>query len=284
MPQLNSKKNYLSVPYIIWAIIFTVVPLIIILIYSFAKRDSFGNIVYEFTFENYKSFFTPIYLNVLWRSVKLSFYSTLICLLLGYPMAFIISKAKGMKQNLMVLLFIVPLWTNFLLRTYAWMGLLREQGIINEVLMKIGIISEPIQLLYTNGAVILGMVYNFLPFMVLPIYSVLVKMDKSLVEAARDLGANEFRVFRSVIFPLSFPGVATGIVMVFMPAVSTFVISDLLGGGQTILLGNLIQNQFMAARNWQFGSAVSVLMMIMLIVSMTYFAKHSSKDGGGKLW
>lgn len=281
---MNSKKNYLSVPYIIWAIIFTVVPLIIILIYSFAKRDSFGNIVYEFTFENYKSFFTPIYLNVLWRSVKLSFYSTLICLLLGYPMAFIISKAKGMKQNLMVLLFIVPLWTNFLLRTYAWMGLLREQGIINEVLMKIGIISEPIQLLYTNGAVILGMVYNFLPFMVLPIYSVLVKMDKSLVEAARDLGANEFRVFRSVIFPLSFPGVATGIVMVFMPAVSTFVISDLLGGGQTILLGNLIQNQFMAARNWQFGSAVSVLMMIMLIVSMTYFAKHSSKDGGGKLW
>lgn len=281
---MNSKKNYLSVPYIIWGIIFTVVPLIIILIYSFAKRDSFGNIVYEFTFENYKSFFTPIYLNVLWRSVKLSFYSTLICLLLGYPMAFIISKAKGMKQNLMVLLFIVPLWTNFLLRTYAWMGLLREQGIINEVLMKIGIISEPIQLLYTNGAVILGMVYNFLPFMVLPIYSVLVKMDKSLVEAARDLGANEFRVFRSVIFPLSFPGVATGIVMVFMPAVSTFVISDLLGGGQTILLGNLIQNQFMAARNWQFGSAVSVLMMIMLIVSMTYFAKHSSKDGGGKLW
>lgn len=263
---------------------FTVIPLLIIVVYSFAKRDAFGNIVYEFTLENYKNFFTPIYLNVLWRSIKLSFYSTVICLIIGYPMAFIIARAKGMKQNLMVLLFIVPLWTNFLLRTYAWMGLLREQGIINEVLMKLGIISEPLHLLYTNSAVILGMVYNFLPFMVLPIYSVLVKMDKNLIEAARDLGANEVRVFRSVIFPLSFPGVATGIVMVFMPAVSTFVISDLLGGGQTILLGNLIQNQFIAARNWQFGSAVSVLMMIMLIVSMTYFAKHSSKDGGGKLW
>ncbi|MDO4710683.1 MAG: ABC transporter permease [Peptostreptococcaceae bacterium] len=281
---MKSRKNYLSVPYIVWAVVFTVIPLLIIVVYSFAKRDPFGNIVYEFTLENYKNFFTPIYLNVLWRSIKLSLYSTMICLLIGYPMAFIIARAKGMKQNLMVLLFIVPLWTNFLLRTYAWMGLLREQGIINEVLMKLGIISEPLHLLYTNSAVILGMVYNFLPFMVLPIYSVLVKMDKSLIEAARDLGANEIRVFRSVIFPLSFPGVATGIVMVFMPAVSTFVISDLLGGGQTILLGNLIQNQFIAARNWQFGSAVSVLMMIMLIVSMTYFAKHSSKDGGGKLW
>lgn len=281
---MKDKKNYTVYPYVLWAVIFTVIPLFIILVYSFTKRDAFGNIVYEFTFDNYKNFFTPIYLNVLWRSVKLSLYSTILCFLLGYPMAFIISRAKGMKQNFMVLLFIVPLWTNFLLRTYAWMGLLREQGIINEILMKIGIISEPLEILYTNGAVILGMVYNFLPFMVLPIYSVLVKMDKSLIEAARDLGADEVSVFKKIIFPLSFPGVATGIVMVFMPAVSTFVISDLLGGGQTILLGNLIQNQFMSARNWQFGSAVSVLMMILLIVSMTYFAKHSSKEGGGRLW
>ena len=281
---MNNKKNRLAIPYVLWAIIFTVVPLVIILIYSFTKRDAFGNIVYEFTLENYRNFFTPIYLNVLWRSVKLSVYSTILCLLIGYPMAFIISRAKGMKQNLMVMLFIVPLWTNFLLRTYAWMGLLRDQGVINEILLKLGIITDSIQMLYTNGAVILGMVYNFLPFMVLPIYSVLVKMDKSLIEAARDLGANELKVFKNVIFPLSFPGVATGVIMVFMPAVSTFVISDLLGGGQTILLGNLIQNQFIGARNWQFGSAVSVLMMLMLILSMTYFAKHSSKEGGGKLW
>lgn len=281
---MNNKKRYLTAPYVIWSVIFTVIPLIMIIVYSFSGRDNFGNIVYEFTFDNYKNFFTPIYLNVLWRSIKLSIYSTLICLILGYPMAYIIAKAKGVKQNLMVMLFIVPLWTNFLLRTYAWMGLLRDQGIINEVLIGLGIINEPIQMLYTSGAVVLGMVYNYLPFMVLPIYSILVKIDKSLIEAARDMGANEYQVFRKVIFPLSFPGVATGIIMVFMPAVSTFVISDLLGGGQTILLGNLIQNQFMAARNWQFGSAVSVLMMLMLVASMGYFVKNSSKEGGGRLW
>ena len=271
-------------PYVIWTIIFTVVPLLIIIFYSFAQRDAFGDVVYKFTLSNYKDFFEPIYLNVFWRSLKLSLISTVICLFLGYPMAFIMSRSKGLKQNLMVMLFILPLWTNFLLRTYAWMGLLRDQGIINELLIKLGLISEPITMLYTNSAVVLGMVYNFLPFMVLPIFSVLSKMDKSLIEAARDLGANEMNVFMKIIFPLSFPGVATGIVMVFMPAVSTFVISDLLGGGQTILLGNLIQNQFMAARNWQFGSSVSVIMMIFLIISMGYFAIHSSKDGGGKIW
>ncbi|MGB5822915.1 MAG: ABC transporter permease [Proteocatella sp.] len=281
---MKNDKRLLTSPYIVWAIIFTLIPLLIIVFYSFAQRDTFGDIVYKFTLSNYKEFFAPIYLNVFWRSLKLSLYSTVICLIIGYPMAFIMSRSKGLKQNLMVMLFILPLWTNFLLRTYAWMGLLRDQGIINEILIHLGIISEPITMLYTNGAVILGMVYNFLPFMVLPIYSVLSKMDKNLVEAARDLGANEFNVFSKIVFPLSFPGVATGIVMVFMPAVSTFVISDLLGGGQTILLGNLIQNQFMAARNWQFGSAVSVIMMIFLIISMGYFAKHSSKDGGGKIW
>ncbi len=281
---MKNNKRLLTSPYVVWTVIFTIVPLLIIVFYSFSQRDAFGDIVYKFTLSNYKEFFAPIYLNVFWRSLKLSLISTLICLVIGYPMAFIMSKSKGLKQNLMVMLFILPLWTNFLLRTYAWMGLLRDQGIINEILIHLGIINEPITMLYTNAAVILGMVYNFLPFMVLPIYSVLSKMDKSLVEAARDLGANEFRVFSKIIFPLSFPGVATGIIMVFMPAVSTFVISDLLGGGQTILLGNLIQNQFMAARNWQFGSSVSVIMMIFLIISMGYFAKHSSKDGGGKIW
>lgn len=281
---MNNKKHFLAMPYVFWSVIFTVVPLITIVVYSFSGRDAFGNIVYEFSLDNYKMFFTPIYMNVLWRSIKLSVYSTAICLILGYPMAYIIANAKGAKQNLMVMLFIVPLWTNFLLRTYAWMGLLRDQGIINEILMGIGLINEPIQMLYTSGAVMLGMVYNYLPFMVLPIYSILVKIDTSLLEAARDMGANEYQVFTKVLFPLSFPGVATGIIMTFMPAVSTFVISDLLGGGQTILLGNLIQNQFMAARNWQFGSAVSVLMMLMLVASMGYFVKNSSKDGGGRLW
>ncbi|MGL5439930.1 MAG: ABC transporter permease [Filifactoraceae bacterium] len=278
------KKNLLITPYFIWAILFTVVPLIIILVYSFSKRDGYGGFEIGFTLDNYKEFFKPIYLNVMWRSLKLSIYSTIVCLVIGYPMGYIMSKARSNVKSIMVMLFVLPLWTNFLLRTYAWMGLLRDQGIINELLMSLGIIDKPLKLLFTNGAVVMGMVYNFLPFMVLPIFSVLSKMDNSLVEAAKDLGASPFKVFTKVTLPLSFPGVSTGIIMVFMPAVSTFVISDLLGGGQTILLGNLIQNQFMMARNWQFGSAISAIMMLIIIITMGYFIKNGSKDGGGRLW
>lgn len=279
-----NKKSLLATPYVLWILLFTIVPIFIILIYSFTERDPFGGMTFKFTTENYRMFFEPIYLNVLWRSIKLSVYSTIACLLIGYPMAYIISKAKLKRRNLMVMLFILPLWTNFLLRTYAWMVILRDQGPINELLLRFGLIDEPIRMLYTNGAVIMGMVYNFLPFMVLPIYSVLAKMDNSLIEAAKDLGADTKGVFTKVIFPLSFPGVASGILMVFMPAISTFVISDLLGGGQTILLGNLIQNQFMMARNWQFGSAISMIMMVMIIISMGYLGKHGSKEGRTGLW
>lgn len=279
-----NRKSFLAVPYVLWAVMFTVIPLFIVLLYSFTQKDEFGGIIFKFTFENYKMFFQPIYLNVLWRSLRLSAYSTLACFVLGYPMAYIISRADVKRRNLMVMLFILPLWTNFLLRTYAWMVLLRDQGPINEMLLLMGVIDEPIQLLYNNGAVIMGMVYNFLPFMVLPIYSVLSKIDQNLLEAATDLGADSRKVFTKVIFPLSFPGVASGILMVFMPAISTFIISDLLGGGQTIMLGNLIQNQFMMARNWQFGSAISIIMMVMIILSMGYLSKHSSKEGGTGLW
>lgn len=278
------KKNFLIFPYFIWVLLFTALPMLIVLVYSFAGRDGYGGFVAEFTLANYKEFFQPIYLNVLWRSIKLAAISTFVCFIVGYPMAYIMSKTKSSTQSLMTALFVLPLWTNFLLRTYAWMVLLREQGIINEVLITLGIIDEPLKMLYTNGAVIMGMVYNFIPFMVLPIHSVLAKMDNSLIEAAGDLGANPIKVFFKVIFPLSLPGVYTGIIMVFMPAVSTFVISDLLGGGQTIMLGNLIQNQFMMARNWQFGSAISVIMMVLLVVSMSYFMKHGSKEGSAKLW
>ena len=225
-----------------------------------------------------------LYLNVLKCSVILAVVSTVMCLIVGYPMAYIMSRAPRKKRNLMATLFVLPLWTNFLLRTYAWMGLLREQGLVNEFLRAIGLIERPLQLLYNNGAVVMGMVYNFLPFMVLPIYSVLVKLDDSLLEAAHDLGANDVKVFQKVIFPLSLPGVATGIYMVFMPAVSTFVLSDLLGGSHTILLGNLIENQFRNARNWQFGSAISVIMLLFIIVTMGYFAKDGDHERGNGLW
>ncbi len=277
------KKKWLSIPYGIWAIVFTIVPLLLIALYSFCSRSAYGQIVYIFTLDNYIKFMEPIYINVLINSLVLALKSTLICFILGYPMAYIISRSDIKKRNLMMLLFVLPLWTNTLLRTYAWMGILREQGVINQILMFLHIINEPLKLLYTDAAVLLGMVYNFLPFMVLPIYSVLSKIDYSLIEASSDLGATSFYTFKKVIFPLSLPGVISGITMVFMPSVSTFVISDLLGGGQSILLGNLIQNQFLVARNWQFGSAISMIMMFIMILSMKILG-NKDREEGGKLW
>lgn len=281
---MKNRRSVLAWPYVFWIILFTILPLLIIVLFSFTEKTEMGSIKMVFTLENYRKFFQPLYLNVLKRSVILAVVSTVMCLIVGYPMAYIMSRAPRKKRNLMATLFVLPLWTNFLLRTYAWMGLLREQGLINEFLKAIGLIERPLQLLYNNGAVVMGMVYNFLPFMVLPIYSVLVKLDDSLLEAAQDLGANDVKVFRKVIFPLSLPGVATGIYMVFMPAVSTFVLSDLLGGSHTILLGNLIENQFRNARNWQFGSAISVIMLLFIVVTMGYFAKDGDRERGNGLW
>ena len=281
---MKNRKSILAWPYVLWIILFTILPLLIIVLFSFTEKTEMGSISMVFTLDNYRQFFQPLYLNVLKRSVILAVVSTVMCLIVGYPMAYIMSRAPRKKRNLMATLFVLPLWTNFLLRTYAWMGLLREQGLVNEFLKAIGLIERPLQLLYNNGAVVMGMVYNFLPFMVLPIYSVLVKLDDSLLEAAHDLGANDVKVFQKVIFPLSLPGVATGIYMVFMPAVSTFVLSDLLGGSHTILLGNLIENQFRNARNWQFGSAISVIMLLFIVVTMGYFAKDGDHERGNGLW
>jgi spermidine/putrescine transport system permease protein len=209
----------------------------------------------------------------------------LLCLVIGYPAAFFLSKVDVRRRNLLILLFILPMWMNFLLRTYAWMSILGKNGFINTVLTKIGLPS--MTLLYTDAAVLLGMVYNFLPYMVLPIYTVLIKIDKNLINAAHDLGANKTQVFRKVIFPLTLPGVISGISMVFMPAVTTFVISRLLGGGQYMLLGNLIEGQFTNIGDWNFGSAISIFMMIIILISMAVMSRFDSEDnkeGGGQLW
>jgi len=280
---VDKKKRLLALPYIAWTVAFSIIPLIIIFVYSFCERTPYGDIVFKFTYDNYVKFFQPIYLKVLWRSIVLAVASTAGCLLIGYPMAWIIARAKEKARNFMVMLFVLPLWTNFLLRTYAWMGLLRENGFFNQVLMSLRLIDEPLKLLYTEGAVFVGMVYNFLPFMVLPIYSVLVKMDQGHIDAANDLGADPRQTFIKVVLPLSFPGIVSGIIMVFMPALSTFIISDLLGGGQTMLLGNLIQNQFLSARNWQFGSAISSVMIVMVLIITLVSSKYRS-EGSEMLW
>ncbi|HEX2944722.1 MAG TPA: ABC transporter permease [Clostridia bacterium] len=273
------KKGWVSYPYIFWMILFTLVPLLLVLYYSLTAPDPSGNSV--LTADNFRRFIEPIYIKVLARSIVLALTSTLICLLVGYPVAMILSGRDLSRRNLLVLLFVIPMWMNFLLRTYAWMTLLDRKGVLNSLLGMVGL--PRLNILYTDAAVILGMVYNFLPFMVLPIFSVLSKIDRSVVEAAEDLGSDSFTVFRRIIFPLSFPGVVSGITMVFMPAVTTFIISKLLGGSQYMLIGNLIEDQFTRVYDWNFGSAVSIVMMLLILVSMGIMSRYDKEDMGGGL-
>ncbi len=264
-------RKIASSPYLLWSLLFIIVPLAMVAYLSFTVADG------GFSFANYARFIEPIYLKVLIRSVEIALKATLICLLLGYPMAMILAKMHVRIRNLAVMLFVVPMWMNFLLRTYAWMTILGKNGILNKLLAFFHL--PQMTFLYSEGAVLLGMVYNFLPFMVLPIYTVLTKMDKSLVEAAEDLGGNKFVVFRKVIFPLSLPGVVSGISMVFMPAVSTFVITNLLYGGQYMLIGNLIEQQFLVVNDWHFGSAISMLLMVLILITMSIMNRLGGEAG-----
>lgn len=277
----KQSESRLATPYAIWSVLFIVIPLILIVFFSFTKQVD-GR--YMFTLDNFDKFFNVMYFKVVRRSLVLAFISTVLCLIVGYPTAYIISKAKPSKRATLLLLCILPMWMNFLLRTYAWMAILGRDGLINTLLGYIGI--GPIKMLYTDGAILLGMVYNFLPFMVIPIYTVLIKIDKNLVNAAYDLGANKAQAFRKVILPLSIPGIISGITMVFMPAVSNFVIPNLLGGGKYMLVGNLIEQQFTTIGNWNFGSALSIFMMILILISMAFMSKYekNGKEGGKQLW
>lgn len=278
------KTKKLSYPYLLWMVIFIVIPLLLVVFFAITKGDSQNFRTFTFSLENLKRAFAPLYLKVLVRSVNLAFVSTIICLLLGYPMAYIISREKPKKRNMMILMFVIPMWMNFLLRTYAWLTLLGKNGLINSLITKFGF--APLNLIYNDTAVLLGMVYNFLPFMVLPIFSILVKIDKGLIEAAEDLGSDRITVFNKVIFPLSLPGVVTGITMVFIPAVSTFVISSLLGGNKYNLIGNVIEEQFRYTGDWHFGSSMSIILMIFILITMAVTSKFDKeKEGeGGGLW
>lgn len=279
------KFKRFAYPYLIWMIIFIVVPLVLVLYYAFTTGDSQNFSTFRFSIENFKRFFTPTYVKVLVRSVNLALVSTVICLFIGYPIAYIISKEKPKTRNTLILMLVIPMWMNFLLRTYAWLTLLGKNGIINTFIVKLGF--QPLDLLYNDTSVLLGMIYNFLPFMVLPIFSVLVKIDNKLIEASEDLGADKITTFTKVIFPLSLPGVITGISMVFIPAVSTFVISSLLGGNKTNLIGNLIEQQFRYTGDWHFGSTMSFVLMIFILIVMaasSKFDKEKEGEGGGGLW
>ena len=276
-------KKLASGPYLVWISMFVIIPILMILGFSLISVDSSGDM--QLTFENFTRAFDPTYISVLGRSLKIAVEATIICFILGYPMAMILSKMAPQYRTFAVMLFVLPMWMNFLLRTYAWMTILGKNGVINGILLFLGL--PTVTFLYSEGAVLLGMVYNFLPFMVLPIYTVLTKMDKSLIEAAEDLGGNKKTVFMKVIFPLSVPGILSGVSMVFMPAVSTFVISNLLYGGQYMLIGNLIEQQYLVVNDWNFGSAVAMILMLLILISMAIMNRmggKSAEDQGVSLW
>lgn len=268
---MKTKLSRFAVPYVVWMALFVVAPIIIMVIYAFS--DAVGG----FTFGNFVKM--GAYAEVFFRSFKLAIIATLVCLLIGYPVSYVMSREGKRFQKIAMVLIMLPMWMNFLLRTYSWMSILENNGLLNQLFQKIGVIAaynaifgtdiKYFHMIGTPGAVVLGMVYNYLPFMILPIYSVIIKLDLSLVDAARDLGANTFNVFRRVILPLSMPGVLSGITMVFVPAVSTFAISQMLGGGTQMLLGDLIEQQFLGgAYNPQLGAAISLVMMVIVVICM----------------
>ena len=268
---MKNKLSRFAVPYEVWMAIFVVAPIFIIVVYAFSSADG------GFSLENFVNM--GEYTDVFLRSFKLALIATAVCLLIGYPVSYWMSREGKSFQRMAMVLIMLPMWMNFLLRTYSWMTILENNGLLNQLFQKIGLIAlynrvtgadvEFFQMINTQGAVVLGMVYNYLPFMILPIYSVIIKLDRSLIEASRDLGANSVMVFRKVILPLSLPGVLSGITMVFVPSVSTFAISRMLGGGTALLLGDLIERQFLGgAYNPQLGAAISLVMMVSVLVCM----------------
>ena len=266
------NKKVLSGPYLMWMIGFIIIPLVLIVIYGLTDRSG------SFTLANVISIGTEEHAKALWLSLLLSFISTVLCLILAYPLAMIL-RSRGIGQgSFIVFIFILPMWMNFLLRTLAWQTLLERNGVINGILSTLHLPGQ--SLINTPGAIILGMVYNFLPFMVLPIYNILMKIDDNVINAARDLGANSFQVLIRILLPLSIPGIVSGITMVFVPALTTFVISNLLGGSKILLIGNVIEQEFTKGSNWNLGSGLSLVLMIFILISMALIAKYD-KNGEG---
>lgn len=258
--------SFLLVPATFWLLLFFIAPLVIVLIYSFLERGTYGGVAWNFTLENYQKLLNPIYWTVFIRSLWLAFLTTLACLLVGYPLAFFIATRPEKWRNVLLLLVIIPFWTNFLVRIYAWIILLREEGVINIILQTLHLVNQPLDLLFNSFAVSVGLIYGYLPFMILPLYATIERFDFSLSEAAQDLGANDLKTFFRVVLPLTTRGIVAGSLLVFIPAVGEFVTPDILGGAKTVMMGNLVQSQFLSARNWPFGSVLSIVMMAIVLL------------------
>ena len=261
-----------------WLVAFVVVPSAILFIYSFCERDELGRVEFVFTWENYRRVFDPIYLWIFARSIGYAALTTVICIVVGFPVAYCIGRAREGWRSRLLLLVMVPFWTSFLIRTYAWITILKQEGLLNAVLKSLPFGLGPWDLLYTPTAVVIGLVYAYLPFMILPIYGSVEKLDGALIEAAHDLGAGPLRVFSTVILPLTLPGIAAGTLLVFLPAIAMFAITDLMGGARVPLIGNVIQNQFLQARDWPFGAALGVVFMALFAVTYWVLLRFRSRE------
>ncbi|HET9181674.1 MAG TPA: ABC transporter permease [Candidatus Angelobacter sp.] len=270
-------RSWFLLPAWLWMALLFAAPFLIIMAYSFLTRGVYGGVEHPWTAESYQRLVDPLYLEVFLRSFVMAVVATVLCLLFAFPAALFIARAPRHK-NLYLQLVILPFWTSFLVRTYAWMFLLRDTGLINTALLKIGLIHAPLPLLYNDGAVLLGLVYGYLPFMVLPIYATLERLDPSLPEAAADLGARPLTTVFTVLVPLSRPGIIAGAVLVFIPCLGAYLTPDLLGGGRTVMVGNLVENQFTNARDWPFGSAVSILLMALVTLMLWLFLRRQSEQ------
>jgi len=274
----RGRLPWLILPPAVSLFLFFVVPLILVFVVSFASRGAYGGIQWIGTLANYASIFDPLYLQIFWRSLWMAALTTVMCLVFGFPLAYLIARAPGKWQAVLLVLIIIPFWTNFLVRTYAWMFILRTEGLLNTILMSAGIVDQPLNLLYTDTAVIIGLVYGYLPYMVLPLFASLERLDPSVIEAAWDLYARPARVFTRVILPLAKPGVIAGCLLVFIPSVGAYVTPDLLGGAKSMMIGNLIQQQYLVVRDWPFGSALSFVLMAAVLLAVRYYLR----TGGSK--
>jgi spermidine/putrescine transport system permease protein len=270
-----AQGAFLISPTMIYLFLFLLLPLLLIVILSVATRGPYGNVIYRLNFENYTRLLDSLYLRILGYSLFTATATTLATILIGYPLAYYIARAGIRQRSVLIFLILVPFWTNFIIRIYAWIMILRTEGLLNRVLLGLGAIQVPLDILYTPTAVLIGMVYEFLPFMVLPLYTSLEKIEMAQLEAAADLGARPWRAFWRVTLPLSVPGIVAGSILVFIPAMGMFVVPDLMGGAKTVLVGNLIRNQFLTARDWPFGAAASMLLLIITLVFTLLYTRQS---------
>ncbi|MFP4007813.1 MAG: ABC transporter permease [Spirulinaceae cyanobacterium] len=279
---LENRKRlnlaFLLFPGTLWLLLFFIIPLLIVLLYSFFERGTYGGVIGEFTLEHYQRLRNGVYWELLGRSVGLALFTTAICLLMGYPMAFFIATRSPRWRNTLLLLIIIPFWTNFLVRTYAWIILLRQEGVINVILQQLNLIDEPLNLVFTPFAVIIGLIYGYLPFMILPLYATIERFNFALVEAAQDLGASDIKTFFRVVLPLTKRGIIAGSLLVFIPAVGAFITPDILGGAKGLMIGNVIQDQFLRARNTPFGSVLSILMMAVILVPVWFYFRVAEDE------